>query len=104
MADVNGVPQIEMGGHRRQIVGVVVHVMSFPHLTGPAMASTIMGHNAIPVAEEKQHLRVPVVGRKWPPVAKDDWLSFTPILVENLNAVPCFNEAHVSSYLIRPAN
>jgi hypothetical protein len=51
------------------------------------------------VAEEKQHLRVPVVGRKWPPVAEDDWLSFAPILVKNLNAVPCFDEAHVSSYL-----
>jgi hypothetical protein len=79
--------------------------MAFADLTGPAMASTIMGHNAIPVAEEKQHLCVPVVGRKWPPMTEDDRLSFAPIFVENLNTVLCFDEAHlVSSYLRRFAN
>jgi len=32
-------------------------------LGGPAVASSVMGDDAIAVFEEEQHLRVPIIGR-----------------------------------------
>ena len=46
MADVNGVLQVEMRGQRREIVGIVIHVMAVGHLAGPAMAAAVMGDDA----------------------------------------------------------
>ena len=64
MADVDGVLQIEMRRHRRQVVGIVIHVVAVADLTGSAMAAAVMGDDAIAVIEEEQHLRVPVIGRQ----------------------------------------
>jgi hypothetical protein len=62
--DMDGIVQVEMGGQRRQVVGVMLHVVTVADLRGAAVAPTIMGNDAIPVADEEQHLCVPVVGRQ----------------------------------------
>jgi hypothetical protein len=52
-----------------------------------------MGDDAIAVIEEEQHLRVPVFGLQRPAVAEHDRLTVAPILVIDLTAVLCGDEA-----------
>ena len=94
MADVNGILQIEMCRDRRQVVGIVIHVMSAAGLAGASVAASVMCDNAIPVIQEKHHLRVPVVRRKRPTVREYDWLTAAPVLVVNLGAVIRGDGAH----------
>src|ERR1700720_1844004 len=84
---MNRALQIKMCGQRRQVVGVVIHVMAASNLAGAAMAAAIVRDDAITVAKKEHHLRVPVIGRQRPAVAEDDGLTFAPVLVEDLNAV-----------------
>ena len=69
MADVNGVFQVEVAGHRGEVVGVMIHVVTVSHLSGPAMTAAIMSDDAIAFLQEEQHLGVPVIGRQRPAVA-----------------------------------
>src|SRR5580658_93085 len=87
MADVDGVLQVEMGRHGGKIVGIVIQVVAVGDLTGPAVAAAVVCDNPIALAEEKQHLVVPVVGRERPAVAEYDGLALAPVFVENLRAV-----------------
>src|ERR1700730_9727803 len=83
-----------MSGQRCQVVGIVIHVVTVAHLSGAAMAAAVMSYDTIAMIEEKQHLRVPVVGRKRPTMAEHDGLAFAPVFIENLNAVLCRDRAH----------
>src|SRR6202048_3897713 len=83
-----------MSGQRCQVVGIVLHVVTVAHLSGAAMAAAVMSYDAIAMIEEKQHLRVPVVGRKRPTMAEHDGLTSAPVFIENLNAVLCRDRAH----------
>ena len=47
MADMHRILQIEMRGQRRQVVGIVIHVMAIAGLGGAAMAAPVMGDDAI---------------------------------------------------------
>ena len=62
VADVHGVMDIEVRGHRGQVVGVVIHVVTVAGLRGPAVPAPVVGDDAIAVLQEEQHLGVPVVG------------------------------------------
>src|SRR6185295_10071346 len=97
MADVNGVLQIQMGGHRREVIGIVIHVMAVGALSGPAVTAAIVSDDAIAVVEEEQHLRVPVIGRQRPAMAEHDGLAFAPVLVEDFGAVFGGDGGHVDS-------
>src|ERR1700676_1416135 len=103
MADGNGVLEIEMRRQGRKIVCIMIHVMAVAGLGGSAVAATVMGDDAIAVMEEEQHLRVPVIGRQRPAMAEHDGLTFTPVLVEDLNAVLGCNRAHVTPSLVVPS-
>src|SRR5882672_6934776 len=81
------------------VVGVVIHVMAVAGLGGAAMAASVMGYDAIAVLDEEQHLRVPIIGRQRPAVAEHDGLTFSPVLVEDLNAVFCGDRVHVEPLL-----
>ena len=98
MADVNGVLQIEMRRDRREIVGIVIHVVAVGHLAGAAVAAAVMRDDAIAVIEEEQHLRIPIVGRQRPAVAEHDGLAPTPVLVKDLDAVLGCDRAHGCSF------
>src|SRR5438477_12102098 len=81
MADVNRILQVEMIGHGLQIVGIVVHVVSAAGLSRATMSTPISCNDAETFAEEKKHLRVPIIRRERPAVAEHDRLSFAPVLV-----------------------
>src|SRR6266480_2842566 len=81
MTDVHGILQIKMCGQSRKVVGIVIYVMAVARLGGPAVASSVMGDDAIAVFEEEQHLRVPVIGRERPAMAENYGLSLAPILI-----------------------
>jgi hypothetical protein len=95
MTDVNGVLQIELRGQRRQVIGVMIHVVSVGDLRGSAMTAAVVRDDAIAVVEEEQHLRVPVVGRQRPAVGEHDRLSLAPVLVENFGAVARRDKRHL---------
>jgi hypothetical protein len=84
---------------RRQIIGIVIHVVTVAHLCGPAMTSAVMSYDAIAVVDEKNHLRVPVIRRQRPAMAEHDGLTFAPVLVKDLDAV--FGRNRTPGYLLR---
>ena len=94
MADMDRVFQIQMFGQRREIVGIVIHVMAVGGLAGAAMAAPVMGDDPKTLVQEEHHLRVPVIGRQRPAMAEHDGLTFTPVLVIDLDAVLGLNRCH----------
>src|SRR5690242_20255180 len=90
MADVNGILEVEMIGNGLQIVGIVVHVMSVAGLTRATVSPAISRDNAIAFAEEKKHLRVPIVRRERPSVAEDNRLSATPVFIIDVDVSSVF--------------
>src|ERR1700721_818455 len=94
MTDVNGVLQIEMRRHSREVICVVIHVMAISRLAGAPMTAAIMGDDAIAVIEEEQHLRIPVIGRQRPAVREHHRLPLAPVLVVDLDAVLGLDRRH----------
>jgi hypothetical protein len=56
------VVEIERLNHRREIVGVAIHVISSRGLAGSTMAAPVMRDRAETVLYEEHHLPVPCVG------------------------------------------
>ena len=94
MAHMHGILQVQMRGQRRQVGGIMVHVMAAIGLGRAAMAAPVMGNDAIALAAEEHHLRIPVVRRQRPAMAEHDGLTRAPVLVENLGAVRGGDEGH----------
>jgi hypothetical protein len=94
VSDVDGVLEIEMGRHRGQVVGVVVHVVTVAGLGGASVPAPVVRDDAVAVQQEEQHLGVPVVGRERPPMAEDDRLARAPVLEEDLGAIRRGDRAH----------
>jgi hypothetical protein len=65
----------------------VIHIVAATRLRGSAVATAVMGYDAVALFQEEQHLRVPVIGRQRPAMAENDGLTFAPVLVKNLGAV-----------------
>src|SRR5207253_10728681 len=86
MTNVHGVLEIKMRSQSRKVIGIVIHVMAAARLGGPAVASSVMGDDAITVFEEKEHLDIPVIGRQRPAVAENDGLSAAPVFIINLRS------------------
>src|SRR5438105_8801191 len=81
MADVNRILEVEMVGHGLQIVGIVVHVVAVAGLSRATMSTPISCNDAETFAEEKKHLRVPIIRRQRPAMAEHDGLTFSPVLI-----------------------
>src|SRR6267378_4454673 len=73
----------------------MIHVMAATGLGGTAMSAPVVGYDAIAVLEEEQHLRVPIIGRQRPAVAKHDGLTLAPVLVVDLRSIFRRNCRHV---------
>jgi len=95
MADMDGVFQIQMRRQSRQVVGIMVHIVAVGGLGRAAMATAVMGDDAIAMMQEEQQLRVPIIGRHRPAVAKHDRLARTPVLVKDLHTILGGNRWHV---------
>ena len=89
-ADVNGVLEVEVGCHRREIVGIMIHVVPVSGLRRAAVSAPIMGDNAEAFAEEEKHLRVPIVRRERPAMTEHDRVSAAPIFVIDLDVCSVF--------------
>src|SRR3954470_11028820 len=59
------------------------------------MAAAIDTDRPVSALDEKQHLRVPVIGAQWPAMVEDDRPSVAPVLVENPASVLGFDVGHV---------
>src|SRR5437762_13182924 len=90
MADVNRIFQVEMIGDRFQIVGIVVHVVSAASLSRATMSAPIIRNDAEAFAEEKKHLRVPIISRERPAVTEDNGLSAAPVLIIDVDVCSVF--------------
>ena len=88
--------QVEFLHYREGIGGVVLHVVAVTDLSRATVPATVMGDDSVAMLYEKQHLSIPIVGRKRPAMMKHDWLILlrTPVLVEELDAVFAGNCAH----------
>ncbi len=96
VADVDGVLQIEVRGQGREIIGIVIHVVTVGRLGRTPVTPAIMRDDAIAVTQEKHELGIPVVGAERPAVREDDRLSASPVLVEDLHSVLGRDRAHRS--------
>ena len=61
VADMDSIREIEMRRHRREIVGIVIHIVPVAALAGPAVAAAVMGDDAVATIQEEHQLCVPVV-------------------------------------------
>ena len=78
VTDVDGVPEVEMLDHRRDVGGVVIHVMTLAHLRRAAVAAPVVSDDAIAHLQEVEHLCVPIVAAKGPSMVEDDRLGSGP--------------------------
>src|SRR5678815_3488551 len=90
MPDMNRILQVEMVGDGLQIIGIVGHVMSVAGLRRATMSAPISRNDPIAVAKKKKHLRVPVVRRERPAVAKDNRLPAAPVLIIDVDLSSIF--------------
>src|SRR5438093_12714879 len=90
MADVNRIFQVEMIGDRLQIIGIVVHVVSAAGLSRATMSAPIRGNDAETFAEEKKHLRVPIIRRERPAVTEHNRLPATPVFIIDVDVRSVF--------------
>src|SRR5882762_820717 len=90
MADVNRIFQVKMIGDGLQIVGIVVHVVPVAGLSRAAMSAPITRNDAETFAEEKKHLRVPIIRRERPAVTKHDRLPAAPVFIIDVDVFSVF--------------
>src|SRR6266487_4954433 len=90
MADVNRILQVEMIGDGLQIVGVVVHVVSAAGLSRAAMSAPIIRNDAETFAEEKKHLRVPIIRRERPAMTEHNGLPAAPVFIIDVDVSSVF--------------
>src|SRR6201997_2713686 len=81
----------------RQVVGIMVHIVAIRGLGRAAMATAVMGDNAIAVMQEEQQLRVPIIGRQRPAVAAHDRRARTPVLAPRRKRWPNISATSGSS-------
>src|SRR5690606_19060823 len=88
--------QVEMIGQGGSVGRVVIHVVPIAHLRGPAVAASVVRDDTEALAEEVEHLGVPVIGAQRPSVMEDDRLRIprAPILVEDFDAFVRGQHAH----------
>jgi hypothetical protein len=82
MANEYRVSHIEHVEQTGEVVGIRVHVVTVPGLSGTTVGTAVVGDYAIALKSKIEHLRVPRVSVERPSVRKDDWLTLSPILKE----------------------
>jgi len=84
MADMNGIFQVQMRRNRRQIIGIMIHVMAASGLGGTAMAAPVMSDAAVTMRGQEEHLIFECIRRERPAVAEDYRLPGVPIVMARL--------------------
>jgi hypothetical protein len=86
-ADQDDIPKIERADERREVIGVGVHLVAVPGLTGAAVAAAVVSDAAQAVGRQREHLRFPAVRVQRPSVAEHHGATGSPVLVEDAHAV-----------------
>src|SRR5580658_5842225 len=79
---MDGILEIEGGGQRREVIGIVIHVMAVGGLARASVTPPIVCDHSIATLQEEQHLCVPIVGRERPTMGEHHRLTTPPILEE----------------------
>jgi hypothetical protein len=95
MPDKRGLLQVKRLDKGRQIVCVCIHVIAIPWLVRSAMTAAVMRDDTMSVLAEENHLRVPGISGKGPPVRKNDRVPAAPILVIDCRSVLHLDSVHV---------
>ena len=97
MTDMHRSLYAQVLDHGRDVVGTVVHIVPVPDLAGTPVATPVVGNDPVTFAQEKQHLRVPIICAQWPAMMEENDLgiAWAPVLVENFNTVSRGDVAHV---------
>src|SRR5438093_6215094 len=90
MTDVNRILQVEMIGDSLQIVGVVIHVVATAGLRRATMSAPISRNDAETFADEKKHLRVPIIRRERPAVTEHNRLPAAPVFIIDVDVRSVF--------------
>src|SRR5271155_3934660 len=86
--------EVKVSRQGREVIRVVIHIMTGCHLRRATMAASIMCDYSKAASEEERHLSIPVVGSQRPAMRKDNRLTGTPVLVENGDAVFRLDSVH----------
>src|SRR5579871_3914221 len=100
MPNMDRIFQTQMRRKRRQVVGIMIHIVPIGHLRRASMPTPVVRDHAIPLAQKEHHLVIPVIRRKRPAMAEHDRLARTPVLVKDLNAVLGGNSWHTDSFSV----
>jgi hypothetical protein len=97
VADMDCALYAEVINHGRDVVSIVIHVVSVPDLTGAPVTTSVVCNNPVAVGQEKEHLRVPIVRAQWPSMMEKDDLGIArpPVFVKDLDTVSRSDIPHV---------
>src|SRR6266849_1148911 len=86
--------KVKLFSQSREIVGVGVHLVTFPRLGGTAVTSPVMRDDSIALLAEEQHLSVPVIRGERPAMTEHYGLALSPVLVVDVRTVLCSERRH----------
>ena len=87
MSDVDRVAKVKRRNKFGEIIGVGIHIVAVPGLSGTSVTSAVVRNAAISAGGKEDHLVLPRVRAQGPTVAEDERLSFAPVLVINLSTI-----------------
>jgi hypothetical protein len=96
MAHMYRLLHVEMIYDRRNVVGVMIHIMAVPDLTRPSMSAPVVRDDPETLGQKEEHLGIPVICTERPSVMKENDLCITraPVLIENIDAILRCDKSH----------
>src|SRR5205814_9883198 len=85
-----GVLVVERFGYGLKVVWIVVHVVSDAGLSRATVSAPIRGNDAEIFADEKKHLRVPIIRRERPAVTEHNRLPAAPVFIIDVDVSSVF--------------
>ena len=98
MADMHGIPQVEVGDELGEVVRIGVEVVAVPRLARAAVPAPVMRDAAIAAVGQIEHLVLEGVRREGPAVAEDDGLPLAPVVVVERGAIGSVERRHVCTH------
>jgi hypothetical protein len=93
-ADQDHLTQVKHVHERREVVGVVVHVVPVPDRGGSPVPPAVVRDGTEAVGRQVELLGLPAVAAEAPAMAEHDGLSVAPVLVEDVDAIGDGDEGH----------
>jgi hypothetical protein len=58
VTDMHGILEVQVRGQRRQVIGIVIHIVTVCRLARASMAAAVMGDDPIAAIQEENELRI----------------------------------------------